>query len=207
MFYAYILAYPGGVPFYVGKGKGKRYLARGCRDSFAKRVAEKIVRSGGEVDVTIIAAQDEASVFSMERALIAFYGRRDMSTGILCNRSSGGEGLADPGPGVRARWSAIRKGVVLSVATKAKLSAVRKGMPNGWLGKKRAAATIEKLRAALLGNKRLLGYQHSIASRCKMSESQRKRWNDPEARAKMATFRAAAARGRAARWGHRDGTQ
>lgn len=89
-FYVYVLSYPDGKPFYVGKGKGSRVYHYG--GGFSKRVASKITRSGGVVGITMFPCVSEAQAFKREKFLIKFYGRRDIKTGVLCNLSDGGEG-------------------------------------------------------------------------------------------------------------------
>mgnify|MGYP001559589056 CR=1 FL=1 len=89
-FYVYILSYPDGRPFYVGKGTRNRYTFYG--NAFAKRVVNKIRCTGGKVGVTLFPCQNEATAFERERRLVGFYGRRDNKTGILCNLSAGGDG-------------------------------------------------------------------------------------------------------------------
>lgn len=91
-FYTYILARPNGVPFYVGKGMGKRWTLGG--NEFSRNVARKVHRAGDKVKVMIFAAADEAAAFRCEVELIAAYGRRDLGTGVLCNLTGGGEGAA-----------------------------------------------------------------------------------------------------------------
>lgn len=86
-----------GTPIYIGKGSRKR-----CNDHLTdaknpllKRVLDKIRSEGLAPIVKIVARFDtEAEAFEVEKALIAFYGRRDIGTGSLCNLTPGGEGSA-----------------------------------------------------------------------------------------------------------------
>lgn len=75
-YYTYVF-YDGGVPIYVGAGKGPRiYMSR-----------RKLNFWEGRVEVILAATRDEA--FAKERALILRYGRIDLGTGSLRNRTDG----------------------------------------------------------------------------------------------------------------------
>ena len=77
-FYTYLWLREDGTPYYVGKGSGKR-----------------AIRKGSPKDLNCILIQEfpsEADAFAAERFLIAYYGRKDLGTGILRNLSDGGDG-------------------------------------------------------------------------------------------------------------------
>jgi hypothetical protein len=74
-------------PFYIGKGKGNRYKDLSPRNpSWEAYVAGR--RVVGEI---LERFTDEQSALTREVELIAEYGRRDIGTGCLTNRSNGGE--------------------------------------------------------------------------------------------------------------------
>lgn len=96
-FYIYTLCYPNAVPFYVGKGVRNRYKChfKPSKISFVKNIINKIHRAGKEVLIRIVfKSSNENKVFDKEKAFIKKYGRRDDNTGILCNLTDGGEGVA-----------------------------------------------------------------------------------------------------------------
>jgi len=104
-FYVYVLKYPDGTPFYVGKGRGGRWLAheteaktRQPAKSFDNPqkvdVIRRIWRSHGQViteKVTENVTEDEA--FKVEIRLIKKYGLRSLG-GLLTNQTYGGKGTA-----------------------------------------------------------------------------------------------------------------
>ncbi len=82
-FLVYMYMRKDGTPYYVGKGRPKRPYTKGgrpCNTPTRDRIV--IYREN----------LDEKTAFQLERELIAKYGRKDIGTGILHNRSDGGEG-------------------------------------------------------------------------------------------------------------------
>jgi hypothetical protein len=150
-------------PYYVGKGRGNRAFEKCGRTVPAPRDSSYIafVQEG----------LTEAEAFSLEIYCIQLYGRIDLGTGILRNRTDGGEGTS---------------GTVVSEETRRKLSRARLREKNPRWGKSHTQEARDKIAKArtgtthtletknklsqiLLGNKRNLGKRHTQETRRKMS--------------------------------------
>lgn len=102
IFYTYILINPfTHKPFYVGKGTGDRYkdhereARQGTpgRNIYKCNTIKKIWKMGGAVEYAFMVRDvDELAATICEIQLIAHWGRKDIKTGILTNRTGGGEG-------------------------------------------------------------------------------------------------------------------
>lgn len=133
-------------PFYVGKGKGKRYKyhlkeATGIIDkrtnSHKTNRIKKIIRLGSFPETKIVfRTDDENEAFSKEKELIKLYGRRDLGTGCLTNLTEGGDGVS---------------GHKVSIETRLLQSELSRGSNNNMYGKKHSKEAIrimkEKRRA------------------------------------------------------------
>ena len=83
-FYVYGYLREDGTPYYIGKGSGNRVT----------KCVGRIVHPPKDKDRIVFYKSDisEEEAFELERQLIAEYGRKDINTGILHNKTAGGEG-------------------------------------------------------------------------------------------------------------------
>jgi hypothetical protein len=96
-------------PYYIGKGKGRR--------AWSKHI---FPIPNNKSRIRIIAHKlNESEAHLLETKLIKFYGRKDLSTGILHNRTDGGEGVSGGGMAGKIPWN---KGKPMSAEQKLKLS-------------------------------------------------------------------------------------
>lgn len=108
MFYVYVYFDPTTLkPFYVGKGKGDRekyhqWNVNSLKNDTLKQMLLQIRADGQQPIVKrVYEALSEFDVYEQEKYFIAQYGRLDINTGTLCNRTPGGEGFGNTG----TRWT------------------------------------------------------------------------------------------------------
>ncbi len=131
-FYTYAYLREDGTPYYVGKGRGKRAFSR-ARKGTRVPPRERILFLKKNLT--------EKEAFRHEVYMIAVLGRKDLGTGILRNRTGGGEGTSGvirsekwkeahrkPRPlEVKRKISETKMGHEVSPETRRKISEGRKG--------------------------------------------------------------------------------
>jgi hypothetical protein len=103
-FYTYAYLRKDRTPYYIGKGCGRRIYARDGRPCNKPKNKSRIVLLKKNLT--------EEEAFKHEKYMIFVFGRKDLGTGILHNRTDGGEGSS---------------GRVLSTEQRQHLSEIKKG--------------------------------------------------------------------------------
>ena len=135
IYYVYQWLREDGTPYYVGKGKGNRAFAKRPFAPSKERI--EIIKSN----------LTEQQAFDLEIELIAKYGRKDNGTGILRNKTDGGDGVAGYWLGRKHTEESIKK------------------MSDAWRGKPKSKLSNQRrANAQLLDQDKidLLKYHHEL---------------------------------------------
>jgi hypothetical protein len=161
-FYVYAYVREDRTPYYIGKGTGKR-IYDPCRRTPKPSEKDRIIK--------VVAGLSEQESFGLEKSLIAFYGRKDLGTGILRNLTDGGEGSS---------------GAILSAETRHKMGTSRSGKLNHQFQKPHSPETRAKIAATLTGRTgrklteeqkaNLRGRVVSVETRSRLSEAGKQRY-------------------------------
>ena len=144
IYFVYVIELLDGTPLYIGKGKENRPL-----DHYSPKatsyIANKLRKVGHSQTVIkkLYEGLSSNEAYRLEEQLIMQYGRKDIGTGILYNRSNGGEGSRGhrmPADSIE-RLRQLNLGKKLSDETKAKLSKMFAGRSVSWGNKIKTALT------------------------------------------------------------------
>lgn len=157
-FYTYVWRDAAQVPFYVGKGKGRRAFKTADRSKEFKEIY-----SQGDCAVEIVDwFMHESQAHALEVELIERYGRREIG-GLLVNKTDGGEGVS---------------GIILSDEARKKISVANTG--NTYcLGREMSGETRAKIARSRTG------ISPSAETRAKIGAAHRGRQVSPETRSRL----------------------
>ena len=156
-FYTYAFLRLDGTPYYIGKGKGNR--------AFRKRRGFNTPKDTSRI---LILKKDltEEDAFKHEIYMIALYGRKELGTGILHNRTNGGDGPS---------------GLIQSEESRKKISEAFKGEKNPNFGKPPSEETRRKISRIKKGVPVSKEHKRKLSEACKG----KKWWNDGCGNTKM----------------------
>jgi hypothetical protein len=190
-FYTYAYLREDRTPYYIGKGTGRRIYQSTGRPCNKPKDKSRIIFLKQNLT--------EEEAFKHEIYMIAVFGRKDLETGILYNRTNGGDGTSGHicSEETRKKLSKVQKGKILSEEhrkkiskslkgrkiseeTRKKLSISLKGKAGfpGMLNKTHTEKTKEKMSEVKKGDKNhFYGKSHSEETKRKISESKKNKTN------------------------------
>jgi hypothetical protein len=120
-YYTYAYLREDRTPYYIGKGKGDRVYKKRKNDIKPPKDKSRIIFLKQNLT--------EEEAFKHEKYMIAVFGRKDLGTGILHNRTDGGEGISGftHSQETRKKLSELSKGRICKKETKEKISIGNKG--------------------------------------------------------------------------------
>jgi hypothetical protein len=165
-YYTYAYLREDGTPYYIGKGNGNRAFKR----------TKKCIKPPKDKLRIIFLKQNltEEEAFKHEKYMIDIFGRKDLATGILYNKTDGGQGSsgATRSLELRNKISKSLKGRIVSEKTKRKLSEI---------GKSRIVSEETKRKLSKINKGKVI----SEETKRKMSESRKNRVVTEETRKKL----------------------
>ena len=157
-YYIYAYLREDKTPYYIGKGKGNRAFIKGKSEVKPPKDKSRIIFLKQNL------LEEEA--FKYEVYMIAVLGRKDLGTGILRNKTNGGEGISGliHNQETRKKIGEANRGKSISEETRRKRSEVNKGENNPFYGKTHSEESKRKQSEAKKGK------THSQETRRKLSE-------------------------------------
>jgi hypothetical protein len=146
-FYTYAYLREDRTPYYIGKGSGKRIYSNTGRPCNKPKDKSKIIFLKQNLT--------EEEAFKHEKYMIAVFGRKDLGTGILRNKTDGGEGSSGAVRSFKFKENLriLNKNKILSEEHKKKISDAQKGNKNHNYGKSASKETRVKMSEARRGEK------------------------------------------------------
>jgi hypothetical protein len=173
IYYTYAYLRKNKTPYYIGKGKDNRAYIKGKDEIKPPRDKSRIIFLKQNLT--------EEEAFKHEIYMIAVFGRKDLGTGILRNKTNGGEGSSgfNHKEKTKEKLRTINLGKQLSDETKRKIS-------NSGIGKVHTEETKRKMSHNQTGeNNSFYGKSHSDLTKQKISLSSKNKIVSDETKRKM----------------------
>lgn len=129
-FYTYAYLREDGTPYYIGKGKGRRLYKKGKGEVGKPTDKSRILILKKNLT--------EKEAFKHEIYMIAVFGRKDLGTGILRNKTNGGDGVS--GIIGKPPWNKGKKGCF----NEETLMKMRKSIKSAWTEDLKMKMSIQK---------------------------------------------------------------
>lgn len=162
-FYVYAYLRGDGTPYYIGKGQDKRAWKH-CKGEISPPRDRSLI-------IFLEKNLTELGAFAIERRMIAWYGRKDIGTGILRNKTDGGDGSSGykHTPAARAASRANNKATWAKPET---LEVFRESMEDIWKDPVRNA----RISASLTGERNPMFGKEPV-NKLRLTEEERIAWN------------------------------
>ena len=121
-YYTYAYLREDRTPYYIGKGTGRRIYSTNRKGLKPPKDKSRIIFLKQNLT--------EEEAFKHEKYMIAVFGRKDLGTGILHNKTDGGEGTSNPSEETKLRIVQSRFGYTHTEETRQKISKKKKGKKN-----------------------------------------------------------------------------
>lgn len=155
-FYTYAYLREDKTPYYIGKGQTRRIFQQHGKSCGVPKDKSRIIFLKQNLT--------EEEAFKHEKYMIAVFGRKDLGTGILYNRTDGGDGCSGKivSEETKKKLREFNLGKKYSEETKAKLKKIKSGQNHPLYGKVHSDETKKLQSKVKLGkNNPFYGKKHS----------------------------------------------